>query len=46
MFQDANITETFKVKESQRNKNITNYQLGVKERDINEFREQMFYIVE
>ena len=42
MFQDANIAETFKIKKSQRNKNVTNYELNAKERDINEFREQIF----
>ena len=40
MFQDANIAETFKVKKSQRNKNITNYELAVKDGYVNEFREQ------
>jgi hypothetical protein len=41
MFQDANIAETFKIKKSQRNKIITNHELAVKERGINEFREQL-----
>ena len=42
MFQDANIAETFKVKKSQRNKNITSSQLDVKNKNIEEFREQIF----
>ena len=42
MLQDANIAETFKIKKSQRNKIITNHELAVKERNINEFREQIF----
>ena len=28
MFQGANIAETFKIKKSQRNKNVTNYELN------------------
>ena len=42
MFQDANIAETFKVKKSQRNKSITSSQLALKNRNIEEFREQIF----
>ena len=41
MFQDANIAETFKVKKSQRNKSITSSQLALKNRNIEEFREQI-----
>ena len=42
MFQDANIAETFKVKKSQRNKRITSSQLTSKNKNIEEFREQIF----
>jgi len=42
MFQDANIAETFRVKKSQRNKSITSSQLALKNRNIEEFREQIF----
>jgi hypothetical protein len=42
MFQDANIAETFKVKKSQRNKSITSSQLALRNRNIEEFREQIF----
>ena len=37
MFQDANIAETFKVKKS-----ITSSQLSLKNKNIEEFREQIF----
>ena len=33
MFQDANIAETFKVKKSQRNKNITSSYLALKDKN-------------
>jgi len=42
MFQDANIAETFRVKKSQRNKSITSSQLTSKNKNIEEFREQIF----
>ena len=45
MFQDENIIETLKIKKSQRNKNIKNYdELDVKERDINQFRGNYFIL--
>ena len=43
MFQDANIVEIFKIKKSQRNKNITSSQLALKNKNIEEFREQFFF---
>ena len=42
MFQDENIAETFKLKKSQRNKNIMNSELALKDESIREFREQIF----
>ncbi len=42
MFQDENIAETFKVKKSQRNKRITSSELTSKNKNIEEFREQIF----
>jgi hypothetical protein len=42
MFQNKTIAEIFKIKKGQRNKNMTNYELDVKERGINQFREQLF----
>ena len=42
MFQDANIVEIFKIKKIQRNKNITSSQLALKNKNIEEFREQFF----
>ena len=41
-FQVANIVETFRVKKSQRNKSITSSQLTSKNKNIEEFREQIF----
>ena len=41
MFQDENIAETFKLKKSQRNKNIMTSELALKDESISEFREQM-----
>ena len=43
MFQDANIAETFRVKKSQRNKNIKASELALKDESISEFREQIFF---
>ena len=37
MFQDENIAETFKLKKSQRNKNIKASKLALKDESINEF---------
>ena len=42
MFQDENIAETFKLKKSQRNKNIKASELALKDESISEFREQIF----
>ena len=42
MFQDENIAETFKLKKSQRNKNIMASELALKDESISEFREQIF----
>lgn len=41
MFQESNIAETFKLKKSQRNRNLSASSLDVKESEINEFREQL-----
>jgi len=42
MFQNENIAETFKLKKSQRNKNIMAAELDLKAESISEFREQLF----
>lgn len=41
MFQDENIAETFKLKKSQRNRNIMDSELALKDESIREFREQI-----
>ena len=45
MFQDENIAETFKIKKSQRNKNIKDFGLARKDEYTTEFKEQFFCFV-